>query len=205
LIPSLYLVTDRSASSRPLPQLVAEAISRVDPRRVAVQLREKDLSARALFEVGREVLAACRARGVPMLVNDRLDVAFALSADGVHLGGDAIPAAKARELWPQARIGISCHSPEELSQRRKGADFATWGPVFFTPSKARYGPPVGFEGFAAARAIGLPLVALGGIDPESAGGLKQKGFAGIACVRAVFSAQNPAQAAQDLLAAYDRV
>jgi len=201
--PALYLITDRRACSRPLPDAVAEAIAPLDPGRVAVQLREKDLTARALFELGRAVQAICQARGVSLFINDRLDVARALGADGVHLGSDSLPTSEVRRLWPQARIGISCHSPEELAQRREGADFATWGPVFSTPSKAAWGPAIGTSRLAEALALGLPLLALGGVDESRAAGLAAHRFAGLACIRAVFSAQDPGQAARALLAAFD--
>jgi thiamine-phosphate pyrophosphorylase len=202
--PALYLVTDRRACERPLAEVIGAALSRIDPARAAVQLREKDLGGRALCELGRSVLAACRARGVPLLVNDRIDVALALGADGVHLGGGALPAREARRLrGPSARLAVSCHSPHELRERREGADFAVWGPVFATPSKARYGPPVGTAGLDEARALGLPLLALGGVDAANAGRLRDQGFAGVACIRAVLSAHDPAQAARSLLESFD--
>lgn len=202
--PALYLVTDRATAARPLPDLVAAALARVAPARVAVQLREKDLSGRALLDLGRAVLSVCRAFGASLLVNDRLDVALAMGADGVHLGEGALPAREARHVWPGAWIGVSVHSPEELAARRDGADFATWGPVFATPSKARYGPPVGLARLEEARALGVPLVALGGVDESNAAGLAGAGFAGVSCIRAVFSAQDPGTAAAALLSAFDR-
>jgi len=202
--PALYLVTDRTASAEPLPDRVAAALALVDPRRVAVQLREKDLSGAELLALGRAVLAVCRARGVRLLVNDRVDVALALGADGVHLGGGSLPASEVRRLFPNALLGISCHGAEELGARAPGADFAVWGPVFATPSKSRYGPPVGHSGVEEASRLGVPLVALGGVEVGNAPGLSRKGFAGIACIRAVFSAQDPGRAAAELLAAFDR-
>ncbi len=202
--PALYLVTDRTAHAAPLPDQVAAALSQVDPRRVAVQLREKDLGAAALCELGRSVLSVCRARGVPMLVNDRLDVALALGADGVHLGGGALPASVARSLFPEGLIAISSHGVAELRERAPGADFAVWGPVFPTPSKARYGAPVGPPCTEDLASAPLPLLALGGVDASNAQNLARLGFCGVACIRAVFSAQDPALAAHELLAAFDR-
>lgn len=201
--PALYLITDRAASELPLPQALAAALSQVAPARVVVQLREKDLGARELFALGRAVLEVCRARGVSLLVNDRLDVAMALGADGVHLGGGSMSAQDASRVWPGARVGVSAHSVEELRERAPGADFATWGPVFPTPSKARYGPPVGTARLGEALAVGVPLVALGGVDQARAAGLRGAGFAGIACIRAVFSAQDPGVTAAGLLSAFD--
>lgn len=201
--PALYLITDRTLSDRPLADRVEAALSRVDPRRTAVQLRERSLGARALLELGRAVKRVCDARGVPLLVNDRVDVALALGA-GVHLGGGSMPAREARRLGgPEMLIGVSCHGAAEVRERMDGADFATWGPVFPTPSKARYGPPVGFAGLEEARALGLPLLALGGVDADRAAGLKSRGFAGIACIGAVFARSDPGTAAQALLEAFD--
>lgn len=202
--PGLYVITDRRASARPLPDLVAAALEKVDPRRVVVQLREKDLGGHPLLDLGRGVLQVCRNRGVPLLINDRIDVALALGADGVHLGGGSVPAREVRRLWPGARIGVSCHSPHELRELKEGADFATWGPVFETPSKAAYGPAVGTAHLPDARGLGVPLVALGGIEAGKVAGLKKQGFAGIACIRAVFAAHDPGIAAQALLRAFDR-
>lgn len=202
--PALLLITDRAAcGARTLPQTLEAALAAIDPARVAVQLREKDLPGRELLALGREVLEVCRARGVPLLLNDRLDVALALGAEGVHLGAGSISAADAREVWPGAWIGVSCHSVEELRERSPAADFATWGPVFATPSKARYGPPVGTARLDEALAVGLPLVALGGVDESNAADLLAQGFSGVACIRAVFSAQDPGAAAAKLLKAFD--
>ncbi len=202
-VPALYLITDRTLSPRPLPALVEATLARVDPRRVAVQLREKDLGARALFELGTAVKRVCDARGVPLLINDRVDVALALGA-GVHLGGDSMRAADVRPIvGPKVTIGVSCHGVDEVRRRSPGADFATWGPVFPTPSKARYGPPVAFEGLEEAQTVGVPLLALGGIKRERVAELKERGFAGIACIGAVFGAEEPGAAAAELLDALD--
>ncbi len=203
--PRLYLITDRHLSDLPLPERVAQALScaELDTRAVAVQLREKDLSGRELFELGAAVLKICRARGVPLLINERVDVAMALGAEGVHLGGEAMAAADARALLgSQALIGISAHSPEELRARAPDADFATFGPTFFTESKARYGAPVGTARLREALELGLPLLALGGVTPERAANLAEMGFEGVACIGAVFGAAEPAAAVRAMLGAF---
>ncbi|MBI5543854.1 MAG: thiamine phosphate synthase [Deltaproteobacteria bacterium] len=200
--PALYLITDRRACARPLPDEIGRTLEGLDGAHVAVQLREKDLTARELFRVGGEVLSVCRRYGVPLLINDRVDVAMALGAHGVHLGGGSLPACEVRRIWPEAFIGVSCHSAAQVHERAPGADFATWGPVFATPSKASYGPPVGTTGLDDALSVGLPLVALGGIDEANATGVRPGGFAGIACIRAVFSSPEPHRAARRLLAAF---
>ncbi len=201
--PALYLITDRRTSPRPLPEQMARALDGVPRGSAAVQLREKDLGARELFELGRALLEVCRARGAMLLVNDRVDVALAFGADGVHLSGTSLPASAARKLLgPGARIGVSCHSPEEIRARQAGADFATFGPVFETASKKQYGPPVGTHQLPAALGLGLPLVALGGIEASNAGSLRGLGFSGVACIGAVNSAEDPAGAAGALWRAF---
>ncbi len=202
--PALYLITDRRACQRPLAEVIDQALTAVGGARVAIQLREKDLGGKALFELGRSLLPVCRSHGAALLINDRIDVALALGADGVHLGEGSIPARDVRRLLgPQKLIGISSHSPAELEERAAGASFAVWGPVFATPSKAQYGPPVGTHELGRARKVGLPIVALGGIDPSNAGGLRAAGFAGVACIRAVISAHDPGRAARALLDSFD--
>jgi thiamine-phosphate pyrophosphorylase len=201
--PSLYLITDRRTSPRPLPEQIALALEVVRPGSAAVQLREKDLSARELLALGRALLPVCRARGAALLINDRLDVALALGADGAHLSGTSLPASEARKLLgPSARIGVSCHSVEEVRERSPGADFATWGPVFATASKQAFGPPVGTRDLPEALKAGTPLVALGGVNASNAAALSGLGFSGVACIGAVNSAQNPGEAARALARAF---
>jgi thiamine-phosphate pyrophosphorylase len=202
--PALYLITDRTASPCDLVERVESALAAVDPRRVAVQLREKDLDTLELLALARRLVEVCARRGVPLLVNDRADVALAAGAAGVHLGGHSMPARAARALLgPSALIGVSCHGPAEVRARAPGANFATYGPVFETPSKRSQGPPIGLADLQEALAVGVPVVALGGISADTARGLRAKGFHGIACIRAVFSTQDPGEAATRLLASFD--
>ena len=122
----------------------------------AFMLREKDLPGRALLALAREIVARCRPMGVRVIVNDRVDVALAAGADGVHLGGDAIPADAARRIaGGRLRIGVSTHSIEEIrAAARAGADYAIFGPVFETPSKLQYGAPQGVENLRGGPARG---------------------------------------------------
>lgn len=195
----LYLVTDRTLVPD-LPAAVARALAGVPPGAAAVQLREKDLSARALYELALALRPLCRARNAPLLVNDRLDVALAADLDGVHLGGGSIDVADARTLLGSRLIGASCHSEAELAARA-GADFATFGPVHPTPSKARYGAPVGLEALAAAAARGVPLFALGGVGIAEAPEALRAGARGVAAIRAWLAAPDPAEATAALYAA----
>ena len=201
--PRLYLITDRHATRRPLLEVIAEVIAAVPAGQLAIQLREKDLAARELFVLARSLLELCRPRGVPLLVNGRVDVALALGV-GVHLGGDALTAREARALLgSEALLGVSCHTIAELEERAEGADFATYGPLFETESKRRYGPPIGVGGLGDALAVGLPLVGLGGVTASGAAALSSTGLAGVGCIRAVIAAEDPGAAALSVLHAFE--
>ncbi|HEY0840865.1 MAG TPA: thiamine phosphate synthase [Vulgatibacter sp.] len=173
----LYLITDRTLVPD-LPAAVDRALSAIPRGAAAVQLREKDLPARALLELARAVAPKCRRHGAPLLVNDRIDVALAAGADGVHLAGSSVSVTDARALLGGRWIGASCHDADELD-RAAGADFATFGPVF--PSRGK--PHAVGLGALASRALGLPLFALGGIDPSNAKAAMEHGAHGVAAIR----------------------
>lgn len=173
----LYLITDRKLVAD-LPAAVDRALRGVPRGAAAVQLREKDLGARALLSLAREVGAVCRRRGAPLLVNDRIDVALAAGADGVHLAGTSVSVADARALMGDRLVGASCHDRAELD-RAAGADFATFGPVF--PSRGKPNS-VGLDALGA-HAGGLPLFALGGIDRTNAAAAIAAGARGVAAIR----------------------
>lgn len=199
----LLLVTDRHATrGRPLGAVVAAALrGGVD----AVQLREKDLDGGELCRLGRELAALCRAAGAAFLVNDRIDVALACGADGVHLPVTSFAPADARALLgSERRVGGSAHSAAELDRLAAGgADFAVLGPVFDTPSKRAYGPPLGLDAFAAiARASPIPVIGIGGIDAPGAAAVRAAGACGMAAIRAILAADDPEQAARGLAAAH---
>ncbi|HUL59130.1 MAG TPA: thiamine phosphate synthase [Anaeromyxobacteraceae bacterium] len=204
-LPLVHLITDRAAC----PDLAARAalaLSRVPPGAVAIHLREKDLPGGALLALARALAAVCRGRGQRLLVNDRLDVAVAAGADGVHLPATGVPAAEARRLLgPGALVGVSCHSSDDVRRARDGgASFATFGPVFDTPSKRGFGPPVGLAALRGASELGLPLVALGGVEPGNAAEAVAAGARGVAAIRAWLAAPDPAAAVAALLAAASR-
>ena len=141
----LYVVTDRQQTAgRALEEIVAAAAR---GGAGAIQLREKDLSARDLYALGARLQAALSPYGVPLLINDRLDVALALDAAGVHLAGHSLPTAVARRVLGAGKLlGVSTHSVEEARcAAEDGADFIVFGPVFTTPSKVAYGPPQGLQ------------------------------------------------------------
>jgi thiamine-phosphate pyrophosphorylase len=188
-VPVVHLITDRRLAAD-LAGRAEAALAGIAPGRVAVQLREKDLGGRDLLEVARRLGAVCRARGQLLLVNDRVDVALAAGAHGVHLPAAGIPPADARRLLgPSALVGVSCHSAEDVRRARDGgASYASFGPIHDTPSKRPYGPPVGVEALCAAAGLGLPLVALGGMDAARAPQAFAAGAAGVAVIRAWLSA-----------------
>jgi thiamine-phosphate pyrophosphorylase len=200
----LYLVTDRAAvPDGDLVCAVERALAGAPPGAVAVQLREKDLGGRDLLRLAEELRAVTRAAGAPLLVNDRVDVALAAGADGVHLPGGGLPIGEARRLLgPDARIGTSAHAAEAArGAAGAGTDFVVFGPVYATPSKLRYGPPQGLAALAAAAraAGGVPVLAIGGIEPERVGECVRAGASGVAVVRSVLGAADPAAAVAALL------
>lgn len=151
------------------------------------QLREKNLTARALFELAALCAEAVRGGTTLLLVNDRADVARAAGCDGVHLTTRSLePAVVRRAFGPDFVIGVSTHSPAEASAARDGgADFALFGPIFDTPSKRAYGPPLGPGALGeAARALApFPVVVLGGLTESNARAAFAAGAAGVAAIR----------------------
>ncbi len=170
----------------------------------AIQLREKDLVTRDLYHLAVELLPMTRAAGAALLINDRVDVAMALQADGVQLTRRSLPPQESRELLgPGKLIGVSCHSVAELREAEEGgADFAVLGPIFETPSKRPYGPPLTTTLLHQARAAtALPILAIGGITQARVSEVMAAGADGVAVISAVMAAADPAAAASDLLAA----
>ena len=195
----VYLVTDRAQTNgRPLLDVVTAALRGGVG---AVQLRERGLETRALLELAIALRQATRAAGAALLINDRIDVALACDADGVHLPGHSFAVADARALLgPRRLIGVSTHHPDEVAAAAAaGADFAVFGPIFATPSKATYGAPQGLDALARARrAAALPLFAIGGVDADTAAAVRDAGADGVAVIRAVLAAPDPAAAARAL-------
>lgn len=150
----------------------------------AVQVREKDLDDRALFDLARLARSALPP-ATRLLINGRLDIALAAGADGAHLPADGPPAAALRARFgPDVLLGVSTHSLEEVEQaRRDGADYVTFGPVYATPSKARFGSPVGLAALRRAAAVGIPVYALGGVTLDRLGETASAGAAGVAGIR----------------------
>jgi thiamine-phosphate pyrophosphorylase len=208
----LYLITDRHVvKSGDLISACEAALSATPPGVVALQLREKDLPARELYELARRLREICTRAGAPLIVNDRVDVAIAADADGVHLPFDSIGVSMARKLLGAERlIGVSGHSPPDVAgAAREGADFAVFGPVFDPLSKPAAGPAWGAKGLGAACGAGaIPVFALGGMTPERTRELFSSSDpaarpAGVASIGAIFAADSPALATAAMLSAMD--
>ena len=195
----LYVVTDRhEAAGRDLEEIVVAA---AQGGAGAIQLREKDLSARDLYALGARLQGTLAPYGVPLLINDRLDVALALDAAGVHLAGHSLPTAVARRVLGAGKLlGVSTHSVEEARcAAEDGADFIVFGPVFTTPSKVAYGPPQGLQHLTAVvRQVRIPVLAIGGIDYTNLPQVLHAGAYGVAMIRAVLAASDPYHATQQL-------
>lgn len=170
-----------------------------------VQVRIKGGSARVALRYIEATLAAAHRLGLLVLVNDRVDWALATGADGVHLGQDDLPWERARALMPAHIIGASAGSPAELARAIAAQpDYIGLGPVFPSPSKADAGPALGLDGFRQLRETvppGLPVVAIGGIEPENARDVWRAGADGIAVIHAVAGQPDPGLAVRRLLAA----
>ena len=201
----LYLVTDRhQTSGRPLVPLIQQALA---GGLRAVQLRERDLETEPLLALAREVRAATKPHGTLLLLNDRVDVALACDADGVHLRSDSLPVAVARRLLGDARIiGVSTHSAEEVVRAESdGADFVVLGPIYDTPSKRDYGAPLSLRPLEeAARRCRIPVLAIGGITAARMADVRKAGASGAAVVSSILSAPSAEMAATQLLEAWTR-
>jgi len=196
----LYLVTDRSQTGgRDLLWVLERAL---EGGVRAVQLREKDLGGRELFVLAEKTKRLCERYQANLFVNDRVDVALGVDADGVHLGGDSMPVRAARELLGAEKlIGVSTHSINEASEaEREKADFILFGPVYFTASKAAYGEPQGLGRLKkVVEKISLPVYAIGGVKVENIAEVKETGVRGIALISAVLSASDPRVATRRIL------
>lgn len=177
----LCYITDRRAlAPQPLiPQIAEAARAGVE----LIQIREKDLGTRELVELTRAALEAAGGTAARVVVNDRLDVALALGAGGIHLARESLPARVVRQMVPEGfLIGVSCHSLEEaLEAESSHADYILLGPIFPTPSKLRYGPPLGLETLrTVATRVTIPILALGGMNVEHVSECLAAGASGVA-------------------------
>jgi thiamine-phosphate pyrophosphorylase len=196
----LYLVTDRKQTvGRDLLWVLEQAL---EGGVKAIQLREKDLTGSALFDLAEKTRDLCSRYRAALFINERVDVALAVDADGVQLGKDSIPIEAARNLLgPLKLIGASVHARVEAQQaQRDGADFILFGPVYFTPSKAAYGAPQGLSSLKeVVENISVPVYAIGGIKPENIVEAAQTGIRGVALISAILGSHDPMEATATIL------
>jgi thiamine-phosphate pyrophosphorylase len=200
----LYLCTDRILSlGRPITETVEAAIA---GGITMVQLREKEASSREFYEIALKIKAITQKHGVPLVINDRPDIALAVGAEGIHIGQSDLPLPVVRKLAGKALfIGVSAGNLEEaLAAQREGADYVGVGAVYPTGSKADAGEAIGPAGLLAVRrAVSLPVVGIGGIGPQNAGEVKKTGVAGIAVISAILSQPDITEAARALGRAWE--
>jgi len=197
---TLYLIADTENIQKNLIPSVRKAI---DGGVTAVQLRGKNLSARELLRIGEKLRRLTDERSVKLFVNDRIDVAMALDADGIHLGQGSLPVTSVRKiLGGRFIIGVSTHNLTEAREAEAGgADFITFGPVFETPSKLAFGPPVGLRKLAnATRELRIPVFAIGGIKIKDVKRVMENGARGVAVISAILDSESVHAAAVDMLA-----
>lgn len=196
---SLYLVTDRRLTlGRPLEQVVEEAVK---GGVTIVQLREKEATSREFYELAVRLKQILYSYSIPLIINDRLDIALACDADGLHIGQEDIPYPVARKLLgPDKIIGLSVENHKDVDQANQwDIDYIGLSPVFVTNTKTNTAPALGLEGVKELTALSVhPSVGIGGIHPHNAGEIIRAGADGIAVVSALMSASNPRKVAEEL-------
>lgn len=196
----LYLVTDRPlALGRDIDWVVEEAVK---GGVTMVQLREKDIDTRDFIALGLKIKEKLAPLGIPFVINDRVDVALAVGADGVHIGQSDMPYEMARKLLgPDAIIGLSVENMEDIEAANQlDVDYVGISPVYLTPTKTDTAAAFGLDGVSRAAALSKhPTVGIGGMNLRTAADVMKAGADGIAVVSAIMSADSPAQASEALL------
>jgi thiamine-phosphate pyrophosphorylase len=195
----LFLVTDRhQTNGRPLVPLLQRVLTAGVP---AIQLRERDLSAKELVTLAREVQAVMASRRPQLLINDRIDVALALEGVGVHLRSNSLAVSVARQLLGAERLlGISVHAVEEAVQvESQGVYYIVLGPIYETPTKRMFGPPLGIHTLEkACRLVRIPIIGIGGVTAARVREMRCAGAFGVAVITAVLGAVDVESAAREL-------
>lgn len=194
MLPHLFCLVDAGDDLSLLPDLAGAGVP-------GFQVRAKGLDDAALLGFARRVVSAVRPLGATVVVNDRVDIALAAAADGVHLGRGDLPVADARRIAPDLLIGATCRTRGHVDRAaRDGADYAGFGPVFATASKDGLPAPLGTDAITTA-AGPLPLVAIGGIDAARAASALSAGAHGVAVIGAIWRQPDPVGSAKELVAA----
>ena len=195
---TLYLCTDRHWLG---DMSIAESVERaIEGGVTLVQLREKDVSTAQFLQAAQEVQEVCRRHGIPLIINDRIDIALAVDADGVHVGQSDMAAKRARALLgPDKILGVSAHNAAEaLAAQADGADYLGCGAAFVTGTKLDAHPVTAETMRAVTAAVNIPVVAIGGIDAANLLQLQGRGLAGVAVVSAIFAQADPCAASREL-------
>jgi thiamine-phosphate pyrophosphorylase len=202
----LLVVTDRhQTNGRPLVPLLQRVLA---VGVSMIQLRERDLSARELVTLAREVQAVTASARSQLLINDRIDVALALEGIGVHLRSNSLPVSVARQLLGAQRLlGISVHAVEEaMRAESQGADYIVLGPIYETPSKQMFGPPLGIHTLEkACSLVRIPIIGIGGVTAARAREMRRAGAFGAAVITAILAADDIESATRELLDAVSAV
>jgi thiamine-phosphate pyrophosphorylase len=194
-----FIADSEAAVGRDILQLIAEA---VEGGATIIQLRGKKWTSREFLLLGMKAGRFLRPKKIPLIINDRVDIALACAANGVHLGQDDLPLPYAREILGKDRIiGISVASPLEAEAAEKdGADYVGAGPVFGTLSKKDLGPLLGLKGLRTIREkVKIPILAIGGISAANVVDVISAGADGVAVISAIADAKNPSQAATEII------
>ncbi len=202
---ALYVITDSKLSRGRSHRQVIEAAIRGGA--TIIQYREKNATTRQMILEALELCEVCRAQSVPFIVNDRIDVALAVDADGVHLGQDDLPASMARKLiGPDKILGVSAENMEQaLTAIADGANYLGVGAIFSTATKSDAGEPIGLRGLESiVRVSTIPIVGIAGINASNAADVIRAGASGVAVVSAVVSADDIQVAARELRAIVER-
>ena len=200
MLKGLYVITDKKLIPR--ERFAAAVEEAIRGGASVVQMREKDTPEDEAVELGKALLGLTRKYGVPLIINDSIELAREIGADGVHLGEDDPAVSHAREALGEDKIiGVSCYGKIErgINAERQGADYVAFGTPFFTPTKPERAP-TSFDVLreAVSRIKSIPIFAIGGITAENADTVLETGVDGIAVITAVFAAEDPEKAAREL-------
>lgn len=202
-LPRLHAITDAAVLARADLGVRAAALAAAGPA-LALHARDRSATTRALAAVAARFVAHARPAEAAVIVSGRPDVAAAVGAQGVQLGAGDLAPADARRVLPHGWIGRSVHTPDEAAEARaEGADFLIAGPVYPTPTHPDH-PGAGLELIRRCAALGLPLIAIGGVTADRVAELVAAGAYGVAAIRALWEAEDPATAAMEMLDAITR-
>jgi len=202
----LLLVTDRhQTNGRPLVPLLQQACAAASP---LVQLRERDLSGGELIMLAHDVQSVTASHRSQLLINDRIDIALTMDGVGVHLRSNSLPVSVARRLLGRGRLlGISVHAVEEaMEAESQGADYLILGPIYETPSKQAFGPPLGIHTLEeACRLVGIPIIGIGGVTASRVREMRDAGAFGVAVITAILGVIDVSSATRELHEAVTRL